>query len=167
MRENWDSYFMGIAERVATRSTCPRAHVGAVIVKDRHIISTGYNGAPHGLPHCTDEGCITNAEGRCVRTVHAEVNAILHAREDVRGSIVYCTHHPCEACLNVLIQAGVARVIYKQSYKSPTLDKIPRGGVLIYQVDNPPKLTYHKDFGLFVEGIHIKDLAEREGMDDE
>lgn len=123
MRKSWDQYFIEIAEKTAERATCERLKVGAVIVKDNRIISTGYNGSIHGHPHCTDktkhicEGGCLNDEGRCVRTLHAEENAILHARrDDLKGATCYVTHEPCEKCTKMLAQVGVRRVVFLHPY---------------------------------------------------
>ena len=113
-RLDWHNYFMNIAKMVAERSTCNRAKIGAVIVKDRSIISTGYNGAPAGLPHCTDVGCLIytsiNPDGEeeqnCFRTIHAEINAIAQAAKhgvSIDGADIYITASPCYHCLKVLI----------------------------------------------------------------
>ena len=110
-RPSWDEYFMGIALQVARRSTCSRAHVGAVIVRDRRILTTGYNGAPSGLSHCDDVGHLL-VDGHCVRTIHAEQNAIVQAGYlgvSVRGSILYVTHQPCLTCAKLIINAGIQR----------------------------------------------------------
>lgn len=108
---------MGLATLTATRATCPRLSVGAVLVSpDHRLISTGYNGSVHGEPHCTEVGCLLNDQGRCVRTLHAEQNALLHAREPVEGATAYVTHDPCEVCTKLLRQAGVTRLLYAQSY---------------------------------------------------
>ena len=116
-RKSWDEYFISIAESVATRSTCDRLHVGCVITKDRRIISTGYNGSVHGQEHCDDVGHLYNDEGRCVRTIHAEQNALLFAnREELKGATLYCTHYPCENCSKLIAQSGVSRVVYKHPY---------------------------------------------------
>ena len=118
MRKTWDQYYLDLAEEVATRATCNRLQVGCVIVNRNHIVSTGYNGSIHGHPHCTDVGCLLK-EGRCIRTLHAEENAILHARrEDLTGATAYVTHEPCENCTKRLNQAGVARVVFRKAYKS-------------------------------------------------
>lgn len=110
---------MDIAETVSTRATCDRLHVGCVIVKDKKILSTGYNGSISGQPHCDEIGHLYNDQGRCVRTVHAEQNAILYAqREDLKGSTVYVTHQPCENCAKLLVQSGVERIIYKEKYSN-------------------------------------------------
>lgn len=119
MRKSWDEYFLDIAEVVATRSTCNKLAVGCLIVKDRMIVSTGYNGSIHGHDHCVDVGCMLNEEGRCIRTIHAEQNAIIHARRDeIRGATAYVTHEPCETCAKLLNQAGVKRVVFSHPYKN-------------------------------------------------
>lgn len=119
MRDNWDEYFINLADAVATRSTCERLSVGAVIVDaDTHtIISTGYNGSVHGLDHCEDEGCLLNDEGRCIRTIHAEVNAVLHANPmALTNPVAYVTYTPCEQCVKILAQSGIRKVVYKHDY---------------------------------------------------
>lgn len=118
VRPSWDQYFMSITAQVATRSTCDRAQVGAVIVKDRRILTTGYNGAPAGLPHCDDVGHLM-VDGHCVRTLHAEQNAILQAAlhgVSVQGGTVYVTHQPCLTCAKMIINAGLLRVVYAGAY---------------------------------------------------
>lgn len=119
-RPTWDRYFMDMALLVATRATCNRAQVGAVLVKDRHMISTGYNGAPSGFDHCLDVGCdIVNSH--CQRTVHAEVNAIIQcARFGVvtEGSTLYCTHAPCVHCSKAIVNAGIVRVVYLNDWNT-------------------------------------------------
>lgn len=115
--KSWDEYYLDIAAVVASRSTCDRLHVGCVIVKNNKIISTGFNGSIHGHPHCDDEGHLLNEQGRCVRTIHAEENAILHAeREDLMGATAYVTHEPCEYCTRSLNQAGIKKVIFESPY---------------------------------------------------
>ena len=119
MRISWDAYFMKIAEDVALRSTCDRAWVGAVMVRERHIISTGYNGSPAGLPHCDDVGHLM-VDGHCVRTVHAEVNAIIQAAvfgQATREAECYVTHFPCLNCSKMLINARISRLVYKNDYR--------------------------------------------------
>lgn len=118
-RKSWDEYFMEIAEVVATRATCTRLQVGCVIVKNKNILSTGYNGSVHGHPHCTDEGigCLLNDEGRCIRTIHAEENAVLHAdREELQGATAYITHESCEKCAKTLAQAGISKIVFRNPY---------------------------------------------------
>ncbi len=119
MRPPWNDYFMKIAEDVALRSTCDRATVGAVLVKDKHIISTGYNGSPAGLEHCDDVGHLM-VEGHCVRTVHAEVNAIIQAAVfglATRDAVCYVSHFPCLNCTKMLINARISKLIYKNEYR--------------------------------------------------
>ncbi len=120
-RPSWDEYFMGIAFEVAKRSTCDRAHVGAIIVKDKRILTTGYNGSPTGLPHCDDVGHLM-VDGHCVRTLHAEQNAIIQAARygiSVLGSTIYVTHQPCLTCAKMIINAGIVRVVYAGEYPDP------------------------------------------------
>lgn len=115
-RSDWDKYFLDIAELVAARSTCDRAYVGCVLVKDRRIVSTGYNGSIKGHPHCDEVGHLLNEEGRCIRTIHAEQNALLHARENLEGATAYITHEPCETCTKLLNQAGIKRIVFRHPY---------------------------------------------------
>lgn len=124
MRDSWDQYFMKFAEHVSTRATCDRLHVGAVIVGgDSHLlVSTGYNGAPRNLAHCDDVGHeLKNMGGRdsCIRTVHAEANAVAHAARhgnSTDGATCYVTVKPCYDCLKLLINAGITRIVYGDSY---------------------------------------------------
>jgi dCMP deaminase len=121
VRPSWDDYFMGIAWQVARRSTCDRARVGAIIVKDRRILTTGYNGSPAGLPHCDQIGHLM-VNGHCVRTLHAEQNAIIQAAlhgVGVAGSILYVTHQPCLTCAKMIINAGIRRVVFAGHYPDP------------------------------------------------
>ncbi|MBI3947938.1 MAG: dCMP deaminase family protein [Armatimonadetes bacterium] len=118
-RANWNEYFMDIARVVATRSTCPRKHVGAVIVRDRTILSTGYNGSVRGLPHCDEAGCDV-VEGHCVRTVHAEANAIIQAARNgvqIAGAELYTTASPCWNCFKLIANAGIARIFFGEFYR--------------------------------------------------
>ncbi len=117
-RPSWDDYFMDIAFTVAQRSTCDRAHVGAVLVRDRRILTTGYNGAPVGSPHCDDVGHLM-VDGHCVRTLHAEQNAIIQAAlhgVSTEGATAYVTHQPCITCAKMLINSGVRQVVYAGNY---------------------------------------------------
>ncbi|MFQ6015524.1 MAG: cytidine/deoxycytidylate deaminase family protein [Anaerolineae bacterium] len=117
-RPSWDEYFMRITFEVARRSTCPRAQVGAIIVKDKRILTTGYNGAPEGLPHCLDVGC-SLVDDHCLRALHAEQNAIIQAAlhgVQVAGSSIYVTHQPCVTCAKMIINAGLKQVFYVGHY---------------------------------------------------
>lgn len=119
-RQPWPEYFMELAEKLATRSTCDRASVGAVIVNsDNRIVSTGYNGSVANNPHCDDIGH-TLRDGHCIATIHAEINAITYcAREGValKGTTLYVTHFPCLNCTKSIIAAGITKVVYKNDYK--------------------------------------------------
>ena len=127
-RASWDEYFMSIAQFVATRSTCPRKHVGAVIVRDKAVLATGYNGSLRGLPHCTDVGCLMD-NGHCVRTVHAEANAILQAaRHGVRieRSEMVVTASPCWECFKLIANAGIVKVLYGEFYRDERILEFAR-----------------------------------------
>jgi dCMP deaminase len=118
-RASWDEYFMQIAQTVATRATCDRKHVGAVIVRDRSILATGYNGSIRGLPHCDEEGHMME-DGHCVRTIHAEANAIIQAARNgvrIEGATIYVTASPCWACFRMIANAGLVRVVFGEFYR--------------------------------------------------
>ncbi len=118
-RVDWDNYFMAIATQVATRSTCDRKHVGAVIVREKMILATGYNGSLRGLEHCDDVGHLMQ-DGHCVRTVHAEANALVQAaRNGVQtvGAGIYVTASPCFSCFKLIANAGIARIVFGEFYR--------------------------------------------------
>lgn len=116
MRKEWDSYFLDIAYQVASRSTCPRRSIGAVVVKNRRIKGTGYNGSATGLPHCTNVGCLI-VNDHCVRTIHAEVNALLECSPEERnGATIYITDRPCAECSKLIVSSGIKRVIFSRDY---------------------------------------------------
>ena len=115
-RASWSEYFIAISKIVASRSTCPRLSVGAVLVKDKHIISTGYNGVPSGISHCNNTGCVL-VDNHCSLSIHAEINAIKHCKLDTKSSIMYITHNPCINCTLELHKAGVRRIVYADLYK--------------------------------------------------
>ena len=125
-RPSWDDYFMDITQRVATRSTCLRRQVGAVIVLDKRILATGYNGAPRGLPHCEETGCLREKLGipsgqryEICRGLHAEQNAIIQAAlhgVSVAGGTIYVTHQPCITCAKMIINAGLQRVVCAETF---------------------------------------------------
>ena len=138
-RPSWHQYFLTITRQVAERSTCTRAKVGAVIVRDKNILATGYNGSPAGLPHCTEVGCLIytsrtpsgETEENCFRTIHAEINAIAQAAKNgasIRDADIYITHTPCIHCLKVLINTGIRRIFYEREYKRATIEELLRGG---------------------------------------
>jgi dCMP deaminase len=119
MRPTWDKYFINIALAVAERSTCDRAHVGAVLVRDKRILTTGFNGSPSGQPHCDTHGHLL-VDGHCVRTIHAETNAIIQAAlhgVSTKDATCYVTHFPCINCTKSLINAGIIRIVYVDDYR--------------------------------------------------
>ncbi len=118
-RASWDEYFMSIAQVVATRSTCPRKFVGSVLVRNRTILSTGYNGSIRGMPHCSDVGHMME-EGHCVATIHAEANAIIQAAKNgvmIEGATCYVTASPCWSCFKQLANAGINRICFGEFYR--------------------------------------------------
>lgn len=126
MRPDWDAYFMEIAQVVSKRSTCLRRSVGAVLVKNKQILATGYNGTPKGLPHCAEVGCLreqmhvpSGKMHELCRGIHAEQNAVIQAAVhgvSIDGATLYCTHQPCVVCSKILINAGIKRIVYANPY---------------------------------------------------
>ena len=133
-RPDWEIYFLKIAQLASTRSTCIRRHVGAVLVKEKKILATGYNGAPSGSPHCTDVGCLRDEERvpsgqrhELCRGLHAEQNAILQAAYhgvSIQGSVLFCTNFPCVICSKMLINAGIRQIFYLEGYPDPLSEKM-------------------------------------------
>lgn len=131
-RKDWDTYFMDIAYMASTRSQCSRRHVGAVLVQGKKLLGTAYNGAPMGVPDCSEAGCMLVEEielkvvgekeemvrkQRCIRTIHAEQNLLLFTdREDREGSTVYVTDQPCWTCANMLANSGVTEIVFHRGY---------------------------------------------------
>ncbi|OQA11129.1 MAG: tRNA-specific adenosine deaminase [Firmicutes bacterium ADurb.Bin373] len=139
-RPGWDEYFMNIASVVATRSTCLRRQVGSVVVRDKRILCSGYNGAPAGLKHCLDIGCLREQKGipsgqrhELCRGLHAEQNAIIQAAVHgtaIKGSVYYVTHQPCILCAKILINAGIKKVVFQGEYPDPmALELFAEAGV--------------------------------------
>jgi dCMP deaminase len=125
-RSSWDQYFMDIARQVATRATCDRKHVGAVLVRDRTILSTGYNGSIRGMPHCDEVGHMME-NGHCVATVHAEANAILQAAKNgvrIDGATLYTTASPCWPCFKLVANSGCVRIVYGEFYRDPRIFEV-------------------------------------------
>ena len=119
MNQKWDQRFMEIAKLVSTWHTCPRAAVGAVLVKDKRVLTTAHNGAPSGEPHCDEIGCLLE-DGHCVRVTHSEQNIISFAAKygiAIEGSTLYCTHSPCKICFKMLKNAGIKRIVIQQFYR--------------------------------------------------
>jgi dCMP deaminase len=128
MRVDWDTYFMDIAQVVSSRSTCDRKHVGALLVRDRMILSTGYNGSIRGMPHCDEAGHLMES-GHCVATIHAEANAVLQAaRNGVRidGADLYTTASPCWPCFKMIANAGIQRIVYGEFYRDDRIFDVAR-----------------------------------------
>ena len=125
-RPNIDQYFLNVADVVSSRATCDRAHIGAVLVKDKYIISTGYNGAPRGLGHCDDLGHEME-NSHCIRTTHAEQNAIIQAAvrgASTQGSTLYTTHSPCKICAKIILNAHISKVVAKRIYRDETVKRM-------------------------------------------
>ncbi|MBE3123442.1 MAG: cytidine/deoxycytidylate deaminase family protein [Planctomycetes bacterium] len=147
-RPSWDEYFMDIAAEVSRRSTCLRRQVGAVLVVDRRILATGYNGAPAGVPHCSESGCLreqmavpSGQRHELCRGLHAEQNSIIQAaRHGVRidGAMLYTTHHPCSMCAKMVINAGVLRVVCREDYPDDLGKSLLRAGQVTLEVFSPP-----------------------------
>ena len=143
-RPDWDEYFLSIATLVSTRSTCLRRQVGCVVVKDRRILSTGYNGAPSGVAHCGEIGCLRQTQGipagerhEMCRGVHAEQNAIIQgARHGVclLGATAYCTNQPCSICTKMLINTGIQEIVYQGDYPDEmSLQLLKEAGVFCHR----------------------------------
>lgn len=118
-RPTWDQYFMSLAQAASTRATCDRLAVGCILVRDRNILSTGYNGSARGLPHCSDVGHMME-DGHCVRVIHAEMNAIIQAAKNgvaIADAICYTTASPCWPCFKGLVNAGIKAIYYQDSYR--------------------------------------------------
>ncbi len=125
-RPSWDEYFMEFARLAARRSSCLRRSVGAVLVRDKRVLATGYNGVPSGITHCSETGCLreklkvpSGERHELCRGLHAEQNAIIQAAHHgirIEGSILYCTTHPCVICTKMLINAGITEIVYAEGY---------------------------------------------------
>ena len=127
-RVGWHTYFMNIARQAATRSTCDRKHVGAVIVRDKTILSTGYNGSIRGMPHCDDVGHLMEG-GHCVGTVHAEANAIIQAAKNgvrIENAELYTTASPCWSCFKLIANAGIRTIYYGEFYRDTRSIEVAR-----------------------------------------
>lgn len=133
-----DVIFMEVARIIGLRSTCTRAQVGAIIVVDNRIVSSGYVGSPPGLPHCQESGCEIDANGGCIRTLHAESNAIAWAARtgtSINGGSLYCDYSPCLACAKLMVQAGISNLYYAKQYRiTDGIDYLRRCGVAIIYI---------------------------------
>jgi dCMP deaminase len=148
-RPSWSEYFMDIARLVARRSTCLRRQVGAVVVKEKHILATGYNGTPSGITHCAEVGCLRQQLGipsgerhELCRGLHAEQNAIIQAAKhgvNITGSTLYCTNSPCVICSKMIINAGVRKIVYLEGYPdSLSLEMLKEAGIETTAFSGPP-----------------------------
>ena len=143
-RPNWNQYFMEMAELASKRSTCLRRKVGAVLVKDRRILATGYNGAPKKLPHCEETGCLRTQKNvpsgqrhEICRGIHAEQNLIAQSAVHgvkTEGATVYCTNQPCSICTKLLINAGIKKIYYKNPYNDEFTKKLLDQSEIEYKV---------------------------------
>ncbi len=137
----WDQYFMSQSMLLSMRSTCSRLAVGATIVRDKRVISGGYNGSVSGDVHCIDEGCFV-VDGHCVRTVHAEANALLQCAKfgvKTEGADLYVTHFPCLQCTKQLIQSGIQKIYYLNDYRNHqyAVELLEKAGVLTEKISVP------------------------------
>jgi len=148
-RPSWEAYFMDITFLVARRSTCLRRAVGAIVVKDKRILSTGYNGAPTGIKHCLEAGCLREelniASGKnheLCRGIHAEQNAIIQAAYhgvSIKGASLFCTNLPCSICAKMIINAGINRICYASGYAdSMSEEMLKEAGIDIVKIDAGP-----------------------------
>ncbi len=146
-RPSWDEYFMDITLLVARRSTCMRRQVGAVMVKDKNILATGYNGTPTGITHCDVTGCLreqlkvpSGERHELCRGLHAEQNAIIQAAShgvNISNSVLYCTDSPCIICTKMLINAGIRKVIYLKGYADKlSMEMLEESGIETYLYDD-------------------------------
>jgi len=140
VRPSWDEYFLKLAMLASERATCPRMHCGCVLVKDRYVLSTGYNGSLPGADHCEDVGCLV-VDGHCVRTNHAEMNAIAQAARhgvSVDGATAYVTNMPCTTCAKALAAAGIRRVVVFSDYHSTLAERFfEESGVVLDRLEMP------------------------------
>jgi len=147
-RPSWPEYFMAITKMVAKRTTCLRRGVGAVLVKDKRILATGYNGAPAGLRHCEEVGCLRENESipsgtrhELCRGLHAEQNVIVQAANHgiaIDGATIYCTNKPCVICSKMIINAGIKKIVYDEGYNDPLADQmLVEAGLEIVRLNSP------------------------------
>ncbi|HQO79148.1 MAG TPA: cytidine/deoxycytidylate deaminase family protein [Thermodesulfobacteriota bacterium] len=146
-RPSWDQYFMEITNLVAKRSTCRRRHAGAILVKDKRILATGYNGAPPALPHCLDIGCLreqsqipSGERHELCRGLHAEQNIIIQAAYHgvcIKDSVLYCTTMPCSICLKMIISAGITKIVYGEGYPDALAERILKESTIIVERYQP------------------------------
>lgn len=160
---SWDDYFMAIARITATRASCDRLSAGAVLVKDKRIVSTGYNGAPPGLPHCDDAGHLLE-EGHCVRTIHAEHNAILQAAviggASTKGTTLYTLYSPCIHCAKYVVSVGIQRVVAGKIYRNKEVVQYLEEAGIEVNLYEPSEGWYQYVSALFTRGIDEREDQE-------
>lgn len=141
-RPSWDEYFLKVAMLVSERATCPRMHCGCVLVRDKQILSTGYNGSIPGDKHCEDDGCMI-VDNHCIRTIHAEMNAILQCSShgiSTQGSVAYITNMPCTNCAKSLITAGIKEIVIFSDYHDTLAEEFfKKANVKIKRLSIPNK----------------------------
>jgi dCMP deaminase len=165
-RPSWDQYFLKMAMLVSERATCPRMHVGCVLVKDKQILSTGYNGSLPGQPHCYDVGCMI-VDNHCIRTIHAEMNALIQCAvhgTSTEGATAYVTNMPCTNCTKALIAAGVREVVVFSEYHNTKAEEFfEASNVKVRRLRMPEKLIDY-DLESFSSAKKIDDSKlEEEG----
>jgi len=171
-RPSWEEYFMDITHLVAKRSTCLRRQVGAVLVKDKKILATGYNGAPSRLEHCLEVGCLRKRQSipsgerhELCRGLHGEQNAIIQAAYhgvEIRGATLYCTNHPCIICSKMIINAGIERVVYEDGYADALAkEMLKESGILIEKFSRRKKEFNISGHTFQLKGRHIKKSLKR------
>ncbi len=145
-RPSWDEYFLKLAMLVSERATCPRMHCGCVLVKDRRILSTGYNGSIPGDAHCEDEGCIIE-DNHCIRTIHAEINALIQCAihgVSTKGATAYVTNMPCTNCAKALIGAGIVEIVIFSDYHDTRAEEfLAKGNVKLRRLPMPEKIIHY------------------------
>ena len=157
-RPSWDDYFLKVAMLVSERATCPRMHCGCVLVKDKQILSTGYNGSIPGDAHCEDEGCMI-VDKHCVRTIHAEMNAILQcSSHGVRtaGATAYVTNMPCTNCSKALITAGIKEVVIFSDYHDTLAEQFFKNAKVKIKRLHMPDSNIHYDLESFTSAKKFK-----------
>jgi dCMP deaminase len=154
-RPTWDEYFLKLAMLASERATCPRMHCGCVLVKDRFVLATGYNGSIPGHPHCEDVGCLI-VDNHCIRTNHAEINALVQAARhgiNVTGCTAYITNMSCTTCAKALIASGIVRVVVFSDYHdTQAVEFYTTSGVEIVKVDIPERII-HYDYENYTSAI--------------
>jgi len=139
-RPDWDTYFLKLAMLASERATCPRMHCGCILVKNKEVVATGYNGSIPGDEHCEDSGCLV-VDNHCVRTVHAEMNALVQAAKHghaIEGATAYITNMPCTTCSKALISAGIKRVVIFSDYHDTLATEFfGKANVEIVKIDMP------------------------------